>query len=89
MGLDFDCISGQTPLDEEEKEALLIPTIATRGELDEYEQQNIEEAIQWLLARNFKTDILLTEQIIKEVHKSMFGRVWRWPGEFRKTEKNS
>ena len=88
MGLDFDCISGQTPLDEEEKEALLIPTIATRGELDEYEQQNIEEAIQWLLARNFKTDILLTEQIIKEVHKRMFGKVWRWSGEIRKKEKN-
>jgi hypothetical protein len=32
MGLDLDYIDGQTPLDEEEKEGLLIPTIATRGE---------------------------------------------------------
>ena len=45
MGLDLDYIDGQTPLDEEEKDGLLIPTIATRGELDEFEQQNIEQAI--------------------------------------------
>ena len=42
MGLELDSIDGQTPLDEEEKDGLLIPTIATRGELDEFEQQNIE-----------------------------------------------
>lgn len=39
MGLDLDYIDGQTPLDEDEKEGLLIPTIATRGELDEFEQK--------------------------------------------------
>ena len=46
MGLDLAFIDGQTPLDEEEKEGLRIPTIATRGELDEFEQQNIEQALQ-------------------------------------------
>ena len=45
MGLDLDYIDGQTPLDEEEKDGLLIPSIATRGELDEFEQQNIEQAV--------------------------------------------
>lgn len=35
MGLDFHYIEGQTPLDEDEKEGLLISTITTRGELDE------------------------------------------------------
>ncbi len=49
MGLDLDYIDGQTPLDEEEKDGLLIPAIATRGELDEFEQQNIEEAVQWMM----------------------------------------
>ncbi len=29
MGLELDYIVGQTPLDEDEKEGLLIPTIAT------------------------------------------------------------
>ena len=38
MGLDLEYIEGQTPLDEDEKEGLLIKSIATRGELDEFEQ---------------------------------------------------
>jgi Fic-DOC domain mobile mystery protein B len=88
MGLDIDYIDGQTPLDEEEKEGLLIPAIATREELDEFEQQNIEEAIQWTLSRNFKRNSLLTEAFVKDVHKRMYRNVWAWAGDFRKTNKN-
>jgi hypothetical protein len=33
MGLDLIYNDGQTPLDEDEKEGLLIKSIATRGEL--------------------------------------------------------
>lgn len=36
MGLDLIYNDGQTPLDEEKKEGLLIKSIATRGELDEF-----------------------------------------------------
>ena len=88
MGLDLEYINGQTPLDEDEKNGLLIPTIATRGELDEFEQQNIEEAIQWVLTRTLKADIFLTEKFVKSLHKRMYGNVWAWAGDFRKTDKN-
>jgi Fic-DOC domain mobile mystery protein B len=88
MGLDLDYIDGQTPLDEDEKEGLLINTISTRAELDEFEQQNIEQAIQWTLMRNFKKQDVLTESFIIELHKRMYGNVWKWAGEFRKTNKN-
>ncbi len=88
MGLDFDLINGQTPLDEEEKDGLLISTITNRGELDEFEQQNIEKAIQWTLTRKFKKDEILTEKFVRLVHKKMYGDVWAWAGEFRKTNKN-
>lgn len=88
MGLDFQLVDGQTPLDEEEKEGLLIPTITTRSELDEFEQQNIEYAIKWTMGRKFKTDHMLTEDFVKLVHKKMYGDVWAWAGEFRKTNKN-
>lgn len=88
MGLDLDYIDGQTPLDEEEKEGLLIETIATRGELDEFEQQNIEQAVLWSLNRSFKPDAVFTEEFLKAVHKRMYGNVWAWAGEFRKTNKN-
>lgn len=88
MGLDLDYIDGQTPLDEEEKDELLIASIATRGELDEFEQQNIEQAIQWTLGRSFKSEVIFTEDFIRTVHKRMYSDVWAWAGEFRKTNKN-
>jgi Fic-DOC domain mobile mystery protein B len=88
MGLDLDYIDGQTPLDEDEKEGLLIKTIATRGELDEFEQQNIEQAVQWSLGRSFKADAVFTEYFIRELHGRMYRNVWAWAGEFRKTNKN-
>ncbi len=88
MGLDIDYIDGQTPLDEDEKEGLLIPTIATRGELDEFEQQNIEQAVLWSLNRSFKANTVFTEDFIRAVHKRMYGNVWGWAGKFRKTNKN-
>lgn len=88
MGLDLEYTNGQTPLDDEEKEGLLIPTIATREELDEFEQQNIEEAIQWVLGRSLKAEIILSEKFVRNLHKRMYGDVWEWAGKYRKTEKN-
>lgn len=88
MGLDQNYIDGQTPLDEDEKDGLLIPTIATRGELDEFEQQNIENALRWLHGKSFKADIILSEKFIRGLHKRMYGNVWRWAGSYRMTNKN-
>jgi Fic-DOC domain mobile mystery protein B len=88
MGLDLEYIDGQTPLDEDEKEGLLIETIATKGELDEFEQRNIEEAMQWVFGRKFKVKDVFTDQFIRKIHKRMYGEVWAWAGEFRKTDKN-
>lgn len=36
MGLNLIYEEGQTPLDEDEKEGLLVKTITTHGELDKY-----------------------------------------------------
>jgi len=88
MGLTIHYIDGQTPLDEEEKDGLLIPTISTRGELDEFEQQNIEQAVQWTIGRSFKPELIFTENFIRRVHTRMYAGVWAWAGEFRKTNKN-
>src|ERR1019366_1532439 len=88
MGIDFAYGDGQTPLDEEEKEGLLIPTITTRGELDEFEQLNIQKAVEWTLRRKFKKENVLTEEFIKDLHKRMLGEVWRWAGTFRNSNKN-
>lgn len=88
MGLDLDYIDGQTPIDEDEKEGLLIETITTKGELDEFEQQNIEEALLWVFGKKFKAKDVFTEKFICNLHKRMYGNVWAWAGDFRKTNKN-
>jgi Fic-DOC domain mobile mystery protein B len=88
MGLDLNNIEGQTPLDEDEKEGLLIPTITTRGELDEFEQLGVEKANEWLLIKRFSINKILKEDFVKDLHKRMFNDIWRWAGEFRSTNKN-
>jgi Fic-DOC domain mobile mystery protein B len=88
MGLNIDYIDGQTTLDENEKEGLLIKSITNREELDEFEQQNIEKAIQWTFNKKIKKEQLLSEVYIKNLHKRMYGDVWKWAGQFRNSEKN-
>lgn len=88
MGLELTYEYGQTPLDEDEKEGLLIRSVTTREELDEFEQENIQQAMLWLLRRKFPADDVLTEDFIRTLHTRMFGQVWRWAGQFRKTNKN-
>lgn len=88
MGLELTYGEGQTPLEEEEKEGLLVKTISTREELDELEQLNIQDAVEWTLRRKFNQGEILTEKFINGLHKRMYREVWRWAGEFRKTNKN-
>ena len=88
MGLEFDYKDGQTPLDEEEKEGLKIKSITTQEELDEFEQLNIEKAVEWTIHTKLKSENILTEKFIKDLHKKMYSDVWKWAGEFRRTEKN-
>ena len=49
MGLDLKYANGQTPLDEDEKEGIKIKSITTQKELDEFEQLNIEKAVEWTI----------------------------------------
>lgn len=88
MGLEIKYKDGQTPLSEEEKEGLLIDTITNHGELDEFEQINIEKAVEWTLTKKFKPEYILSEEFIKELHMRMFDDVWSWAGNFRMSEKN-
>lgn len=74
-----------TPLTAEEREGLIPSYITLRRELNEAEQANLVEAEEWAYSR--KRDVL-SEQFLKGLHKRMFGRVWRWAGDFRQTERN-
>lgn len=74
-----------TLLTSEEREGLIPTYITTRAELNEAEQINIDDGVGWALAR--ERDVL-DEALLKQLHKRMYGQVWRWAGEYRKTEKN-
>ncbi len=84
--MDYDYSEGATPLDPNETEGLLLSHITNRAELDRWEQDNINEAIGWLEDR--KPVNVLSESFMKELHKRMFGNVWKWAGTFRTTDKN-
>ena len=60
MGLDLKYAHGQTPLDEDEKDGLKIYSINTQGELDEFEQLNIEKALEWTIRTNFKPERIVS-----------------------------
>jgi len=88
MGLDLDFTEGQTPLDEDEKDGLLITSITTRGELDEFEQLGVEKATSWTLQTKPDLKRILTENFVLELHKRMFADIWQWAGEYRTSNKN-
>lgn len=83
---DFEYPVGATPLDPDEMRGLKLKHISTRAELDRWEQENIQEALAWL-SRRRKSDAL-SEAFLCQLHQQMFGKVWKWAGDFRRTNKN-
>lgn len=82
---------GATPIDPDEAEGLLQLHVSTRGELDELEEANIQSGLEWAQQRAVLTRRrveVLTEKFLYELHKRMYGAVWAWAGQVRKTDKN-
>ena len=77
---------GQTPLDPDEAAGLLPAHVTTQGQLDEWEAENIYQALRWL-NRQKKLDVL-SEHFCRELHRRMFCDTWRWAGTFRHSGKN-
>ncbi len=80
----FEIISGATPIEDISE---LIPThITKRQELNEWETANILEAAKKYLLRRKKIELDFV--FIKEVHREMFSRTWKWAGKFRQSNYN-
>jgi Fic-DOC domain mobile mystery protein B len=88
MGIEPANDEGQTPISQDELDELKIKSISVREELDEHEQHNIEKAQEWLLGKNFSSEKVLSVEFVLELHKRMFGDVWSWAGQTRRTNKN-
>jgi len=78
--------TGATPLDPDEAEGLIPTHVTTREELNRLEQENIVDAMQWLSTSRLGS--ILDEAFIRKLHRQMFGRVWKWAGRFRTSDKN-
>jgi len=77
---------GATPLDPDEAAGLIPTHISTQADLNAWEQLNIAQGDQWA-ARQTKRE-LLDEGFVRDLHKQMFDKTWRWAGSFRNSHKN-
>ena len=82
----IDDDDANTPLTDEEREQLIPAYITLRHELNEAEQINIGQALRWATARK-KRDVL-DQNFLRQLHKRMFGDVWRWAGQYRTSARN-
>jgi Fic-DOC domain mobile mystery protein B len=81
----FDQTDGATPLTEDERKGLIPSYITLRDELNDAEQANILEAEEWAFARKRN---VLDDSFLNRLHNRMFGNVWKWAGQFRRSGKN-
>ena len=77
---------GATPLDPDEMRGLKFRHVTTRAQLDELEQANIEQGLAWISRR--RQGSIFDPLFIRTLHRRLFGDVWDWAGEYRRTEKN-
>jgi Fic-DOC domain mobile mystery protein B len=78
---------GATPLDPDAARGL-IPGLTTQGELNEFEARNIAEALNWAKRSRTLMRELLTVAALRDLHRRMFNRTWKWAGRFRLTDTN-
>jgi Fic-DOC domain mobile mystery protein B len=76
-----------TPLSPEEI-ADLIPNLATKEELNEWERENILQARTWATADRNEPIRMPSDEYIRKLHAKMFDQTWKWAGDYRRTEKN-
>jgi Fic-DOC domain mobile mystery protein B len=84
--MEFQYIPGATPLDPDEAAALVPVHITTQADLNAWEQANIVLGDRW--ATRQKKRELLDEGFVRDLHRQMFDRTWKWAGTFRQSNKN-
>jgi Fic-DOC domain mobile mystery protein B len=78
---------GSAPLSPEELREL-IPNLATKEELNEWERENILRASEWAARDRTRPLHMISDAYIRKLHEKMFGETWRWAGRYRLTERN-
>ncbi|MGE3621279.1 MAG: mobile mystery protein B [Acidimicrobiia bacterium] len=78
---------GATPLADADLDGLKPTWVATRSDLDRVEQENIIKATRWVNDRSWTTERVLDEAALRRLHRRMYGDVWTWAGDYRRTQK--
>ena len=78
---------GNTPLSPDEL-ADLIPNLATKEELNEWERENILRGREWGVGDRTSPSDMVSDEYIRKLHQKMFDETWKWAGDYRHTEKN-
>ena len=86
LNMEFHDAPGATPLDPDEVAGLVPSHINTQGDLNAWEQINIVQGERWALRQ--KKREFLDEGFVRDLHKQMFDKTWKWAGTFRKSNKN-
>lgn len=84
----FEYLPGATPLNPDESAGLMPRHITTQSQLNEWEQNNILDAEQWMIGKKFLLNQIATRDFICSVHRRMFAKTWKWAGDFRQSNKN-
>jgi len=83
----FELPAGATPLSPED-EVGLIPNLATKADLNEFEAVNIAAGALWAVrSRRIRKDFPNVTALML-LHKRMFDKTWRWAGKFRRVDTN-
>lgn len=79
----FEAEEGQTKLSDEDKRALKPAWITFRGDLNAAEEENIAKAEGWLRKKKLAPLAFVDAMLIRDIHKRMYGDVWKWAGSYR------
>jgi fido (protein-threonine AMPylation protein) len=86
--LKFDFSSGSTPIDDEVARGLIPSWISIQSELNAVEQANILEARNIPRWQALTSDKLLDDLMMRNLHRDMYGDVWRWAGKYQSRDLN-
>jgi Fic-DOC domain mobile mystery protein B len=77
---------GNTPLSPELAD--LIPSLATKEDLNEWERENILLARERALNDRSNPNEMISDEYVRKLHRRMFDQTWKWAGQYRRAEKN-
>ena len=81
----FDSPEGATPISDES--GLKIHWVKNQNDLNDVEGENIFDAYSKYFHKKPKqVEKWFNTNVLKKVHKAMFGKVWNWAGTYRKNQ---